>query len=169
MPTFLAQASDWTALQTEIETDPAGLGYAGKPAPAVAALLNTPGDRLATPQPWTRPAPHVPLSAVIQWAAQPDGSSPAPITTITDAANDDADGTRGTCLAALRIFGAVGYLDVSHPINLRLIQDLATAGKITAGQQAGLLALGAAPASRAEQLWGAGTTITAEQLRRVGL
>ena len=168
MPDPTITAAGWTALQAEIATDPAKLGYAGLTAPAIAELLNTPGNLLPTPQPWTKPAPAVPIGQVIQWCATADGSTPGPIAAITDASANASDPARAACLSALRIFGSSPTFDVSDPTNLALLRGLVTAGKVTSNQEAALLSLGTTPASRAEQLWGPDVVITPDQVHRVG-
>lgn len=165
----------FATLAAEISTDPQTLGYAGQTDPAIANLMNTPGSLLATPKSgtgWTKPQPLVQLSQVLTWAASPDLTvsppSPAPIIAVSAGAVNAADALQGQCQAAMILLQqwAGATLDLSLTAILQLIGALQAGGKFTANQQATLLALGVVPCSRAETLFGVGTTVLWTDVKR---
>jgi len=163
--------NDYGELGSEVSLDPAALGYAGKTAEQVLALLNTPGNLLSSPRTgagWTKPRPLVPVSNLLQWAATPDGGTPGPFAAIQAGANNASDPLQAICIAALKLFGSVDILDLSDPTNVALVAALESAGKVTANQEASLLALALIPCSRAEEVFGPGALVSRDDLRHVG-
>jgi len=162
---------DYTALRTEVSTDPAGLGYAGKTQGQVRDLLNTPGNLLAPPQPWTKDVRYVPLAALLIYAG---------LTSLFDALSTAAGNTaltaaqRSAAHAALTIFQAGAPLDThdprifgTGPTPAGIVDVLAALPGVPATLKADLLGLAQVPASRAEALFGPGTTVTLDDLYRV--
>jgi hypothetical protein len=71
---------------------------------------------------------------VFEWARTPDGSHPAPIAAINAAASSADDGTKGAAAQALRLFGLTGQVDLDNAPTVALLDQLAAAGLVTAGQ-----------------------------------
>lgn len=124
-------------LVSEIQTDPASLGYAGKTLVQDLALLNA--------QTFTRQGA-IAMGAVLGWLA-----SNSLLTAIKAASGDNA--------AAFLLALNQPTLDVTITGMDTLVTALATAGTISAAQKTALYALGSIPTSRAEILWGVGTVI----------
>jgi hypothetical protein len=143
------------ALLAEINADPAGLGYgpfrsAGNDA-GIVKLLNDRTRGLTVPQvaSW---------SAVLKWLAQQGYRSK-----LQDASTTAAAANRDAALAILDlIHGAAPGFDVTDAAMVALFNAV-----IPAASQAALLALGNVPASRAEVLFGYGTTPTDKDVSRV--
>lgn len=147
-------------LSAEISTDPQRLGYAGKGDADVAALLNNANAAWSV---YVQLAP----TSLLKWAAN------GPMQQIQDFANLTTNNAslRAICMAALQIFNLGSPLDLTDPqINGTggMLQTLEAGGVITSAQLSALLANGLGsktPCSRAEVLWGAGTTITHSDVR----
>ena len=151
---------DLAALKTELQTDPAALGYAAaiEHDAALVCLLNARRAELAAV------VPLLPITSVLKWAA------PGPLQQLTDYAADTSKPAtwRSVCMAALKLFGMTSPLDLSDPDingNAGMVQGLAAAGVLTESQVAALLALqNRAPASRAEVLFGADVVVSERQV-----
>jgi len=150
---------DYKLLNTEITTDPLGLGYAPFIASGndqgLADLLNRKDDANSVV------VPIIPVSRVLEWAGTRQGAASSPMKAITAAANDSSSPVQGVAQVALRVFGTLQSIDLSRPAVAGMVQGLTLGGVITSAQRDALLALqNASPASRAEVLFGGGTTVT---------
>lgn len=146
---------DPTALHAELSTDPLALGYAAKIGAddwlGCAGLLNAKNYTLVG---------SILVSVFAGWAAQ-TGMRAA----IEDASVNTASPLRSSALAVLDILrGAATSLDLSSSAqgqaNIGMLNAWVSAGALTAANEAALMALATSPASRAEVLWGAGTTVS---------
>ena len=153
---------DYTALGSEIRTDPMALGYAASVTAGsdtgVAALLNQRPGTFNPVKTWTASAPVLPLTKVLQWAAA------GPLAAITAGQTTGGPGAstaiKSACMAAITLInGPFSSFDVSDPNNTGLISGLVAGGIITSTDQTNLLNLANVPASRAEVLFGVGTVI----------
>jgi hypothetical protein len=150
------------ALAAEIANDPLGLGYANQGDAAVCSLLNAAHDG------YTASNPLVPLSTLAIWAAKTGVRAK-----IEAAAADANSAVRAPCLALRDLFAGLSgpAFDTGNADNLAMADALVSAGVLVDGSnnslKAALVALGnKGPASRAEVLFGAGTVITPEDIRR---
>jgi hypothetical protein len=142
-------------LRAELTDDPMKLGYAVKLAAdddqGAADLLNQ--QRLE----FSKTVPSVPLQKVLKW-----GALTGALASIRAAADDPASPVRAAALASLTLLsGAVSQaIDLSDSDILAMVDAFVAAGVVTAAQRQSLLALRtAAPASRAEMLWGDGAVV----------
>jgi hypothetical protein len=150
------------ALAAETANDPLVLGYAGRGDGALCELLNAPHED------FTAHNPLVPLAALAIWAAKTGVRAK-----IEAAAADAASPVRAPCLALRDLFAGLGgpAFDLSNPDNLDMADALVQAGVLVGALgnslKAALLALGdKSPASRAEVLFGPGTVVTVDDIRR---
>ncbi|SRR5579884_2586314 len=142
--------TDSNALKTELATDFAALGYAGKGDVDIAALINAQNPKFSVRQ------PVVPVWRLLAWAAQ--NGRFAAIQTEADAGTK---GVKSIALAAMKVFGTVADFDVDDAGAKALLGAMVQAGVLTADDQTAFAALGdRSPASRAEVLWGPGTVVS---------
>lgn len=145
-------ALDLAVLANELRTDPAGLGYAPLLASgsdgALADLLNR-QDRAGR-----RP---VAVRDLLRW-----GAKSGVLADIVAASQNltAAKAIRAVSLAALKLLDRLDTLDLDDADIRAMVDGLAAAGVLTAAQRTELLALGDAPVSRAEQLFGLGVTVS---------
>jgi hypothetical protein len=149
---------DSTALATEIHTDPLTLGYAalitsGADA-SIAAILNQRPGSFSPAKTWTAAAPLVPIATVLQWGAT------GPLAAISAAQTSAIAGIPAVAIASILGFQALTTFDVSDAKNLASLAGFVAASVLTQSQVNALVALGFAPASRAEVLWGLGTVVS---------
>lgn len=132
-------------LNTELHTDPLGMGY--------AALMPTcPGNVADKLNAQTRTiARSVSMPAFLAWAA-----SNGMRAVLQDKANATGDALRSSALAMLDIIGNSTSLDLSSSTigqgNLSMLQAWVAAGAMTQVQHDALVALASQPCSRAQEL-----------------
>lgn len=156
---------DYKLLNTEITTDPLGLGYAPFVASGndqgIADLLNRKNDAYLVI------VPVIPVSRVLEWAGTRHGAASSPMKAITAAANDDSSPVQDVAQVALRVFGTLQSIDLSRLATAGMVQGLTLAGIFTSAQRDALLALqNVSPSSRAEVLFGAGVLLTSNDVAR---
>lgn len=146
-------------LSAEIATDPAGLGLpdmaAARDWAGIAAALNVPSPS------YSKQVPKVPIAFVLMWAA--GGPLEELVTGQTAAA---AAQIRSICRACVLIFSSPStvYLDLADARNTTMLGALVAAGVLTTGDRDSCLALmTVTPASRAEQAFGDGASVTYDQ------
>ena len=142
---------DHVKLRTELQTDPAALGYAPLVAAgsdgAVADLLNRANRSGRRP---------VSVRDLLRWAAKT-----GVLADIVGASQSAVmpKGARAVALAALKLLERLDTLDLDD-LDIRAMLDaLVAAGVMTAVQRDDLLTLGNATVSRAEQLFGLGAIV----------
>lgn len=133
---MMLTATQYALLKTELQSDPASLGYAAKIAAhdfaGVAALL------ASTNAAWTCTQPQIPLTLLLQWYAGGPGQKIADYA--ANASNNAAQ--RSVCIAAALMFnGAMPYLDLSQKANQTMLTSLVSGGVLSATDQTNLLAL----------------------------
>jgi hypothetical protein len=154
----------YPALATEINTDPANLGYAqfadiGCDA-CIANLLNQAPSSFTPPQTWTFVEPIISNFTLLIWAA-----SNSVLSTISAGASSTNASIASVCQAVmLMLQGVVSGLDITNSNNLTMISALVTAGILTADQQTSLLSLANQPATRAQFLFGGGVVVQASDV-----
>lgn len=149
---------DYSALKSEITTDPKSLGLAGKSDAEMASLLNAPNAAFMAVNPL------LPLTALGIWAAKTGVRAK-----VEQAALNNVSPVQSPCLAIRDLLVTMNGppFDVSNADNQAMVAALVSAGVMTAEQQTELAALGnKSPASRAEVLFGVDTIISE---RDVGL
>jgi hypothetical protein len=154
----------YAALASEINTDPTALGYAplvtlGSDA-VLAALLNQRPGSFSPAKTWTTPAPLIPIATVLQWGAT------GPLAAIQAAQTSQIAGIPSIAIASILGFQSLATFDVSDARNLQSLAIFVQAGVLTQAQVNALLALGVAPASRAEVLFGIGTTVGLSEISK---
>jgi hypothetical protein len=139
-----------TALGDELRNDPAGLGYAPLLAlgadEALAKLLNLRG------RPGRRP---VTVRGLLRWGATSGVLSDL----VTSSQGASSRAARAVSLAFLRLLDRLDSLDLDDADIRAMVDALVLAGVLTAAQRTELMALGAAQVSRAEELFGPGTSV----------
>lgn len=151
---------DYTALASEISTDPESLGYAAFVTAGndqdIANLLNQRPETFSPPVTWTSSQPYVPLSSVLLWA----GTGPYQ-SLVAGSTNDDASiaAACGAALATFRLPSIESFL-VTGTDQQSLLNALVTATVLTQDQVDALVNLQNVPASRAEVLFGIGTVVS---------
>jgi hypothetical protein len=148
---------DLTALANEIKTDPITLGYAALVASGsdagIAALLNQRPETFSPSKTWTAARPLIPIATVLQWGAT------GPLAAIQAAQTSQIPGVPSIAIASILGFQALPTFDVSSPANLQSLAIFVQASVLTQAQVDSLKALGFAPASRAEVLFGLGSSV----------
>ncbi len=139
-------------IRSELQADPAGLGYAAHLAAredaTLAALLNNPS--LGTPLP--KPVP------IGQFALAAAGIG---LRAKIEAGSLTTDPPAGLCKTLLELITVSPHISVFDPANgLSLMATLKDAGVITTQDVAVVTAIVTQPASRAENLWGVGTVVS---------
>lgn len=129
-------SAQYALLKTELQSDPAVLGYAARIAAndyaGIAALLAS-----SNPD-WTCTQPQIPLTLLLQWYAGGPGQK------IADYAANTSNNAalRSVCIAASLLFnGAMPYLDMSQKANQNLLTSLVSGGVLDSTDQTNLLAL----------------------------
>lgn len=137
-------------LQSEITNDPAGLGYAGKTSQQIVDLINAARESITI-------SVVVPKATVLQVI----GLGP-----FRAAALSEPKRTGWLeSLANIRSL-EIGIVPSDAGVSALLTSAVAD-GVLTADEKATLDALGTRTGSRAEQLWGAGTVVTLNDVARV--
>ena len=145
-----------TQLKTELQTDPAGLGYAAHVphAPGILAeLLNAPSATLAK----TRMVTARGIMASY-------GLGPAAGAAFMDKLEVLSAGVPAIKWA-MKFLQTEAGIDVGEPATQLMLTSLIGAGGITAAEIDGIKAMALQPASRAEVLFGAGTQISEADVR----
>jgi hypothetical protein len=140
-------------LLTEIQTDPAGLGYAGAGASIIHEKINRDGS--ASVETWiVSPVPR-------SW----DKGALLNLLSTTEAAalQDFLDGATQEGKALRFKLSQANQVDMAHPINRETVAALAPAVISTATRDA-MLRLGEVRQSRALELWG--EAVSLEQIRQ---
>ena len=143
-------------LKTELQTDPAGLGYAAHTphAPGILAeLLNAPSATLAK----TRMVTARGIMASY-------GLGPAAGAAFMDKLEVLSAGVPAIKWA-MKFLQTEAGIDVGEPATQLMLTSLIGAGGITAAEIDGIKAMALQPASRAEVLFGAGTQISEADVR----
>jgi hypothetical protein len=158
---------DYTALKTEIETDPAGLGYCvdgvRKPDPEILALINAVDTR------WTyRPeAGKIPLTNLLGYLTRTgimarlrrleNAIFPAHL---ADAPQETKDILQSCGIAVPLLFttSGIGNIDIDNSDTQAIAGALLQAGIINQTEYDGILALSDLPTSRAIYLFGDAVT-----------
>ncbi len=143
-------------IRSELQADPAGLGYsahvAARDDTALAAMLNSPSFGATMPKP----------VAIGQFALAAAGIG---LRAKIEAGSLTTDPPAGLCKTLLELITVSPHISVFDPLNgLALMTTLKDAGIITA-QDAGIVtAIVTQPASRAENLWGVGAAVSVDQV-----
>lgn len=154
------------ALRTELQQDPAGLGYAATLAEgAIGSVVGAINLRRAE---WTARKPLIPVWELAKWAAQGGRHEK-----LEGAVASAPAGIKSVAAVALRMIDAPlmpgATFDVDEPAVAALVDVLITATVLASDDKAALLALGSqTPASRAEVLWGYGVVVTDIQVQQAG-
>lgn len=137
--------TDYTALSTEITTDPEGLGYSGKTYPEIADLLNTVG-----------------LSSEQIGAGAVDGQELSKAVVISEYLSL-TDAARAGWTAILT--AGNGQIDAGDS---NVVAQIAAIWGVGTTTRANLLALATRSASRAEVLFGSGVIISKFDVAEAG-
>jgi len=145
-----------TQLKTELQTDPAGLGYAPHipHAPGTLAdMLNAQSATMAKPRMITA------RGIMASYGLGPAAGA---------AFMDKLEGLSAGVPAikwAMKFLQTEAGIDVGEPATQLMLTSLIGAGGITAAEIDGIKAMALQPASRAEVLFGAGTQISEADVR----
>lgn len=146
------------ALKAELETDPTSRGYAGASDVQRASLLNA--KTLRGFVPITELASYCAKNgitgAVMALLEVPLGGTDSPPASLTV----QTKGVLHTVLSLIQIDFRLNAADADDPSFVAACDALVALGAMTAQQKTDVLALGEARRSRAEVLWGDGTTVT---------
>lgn len=141
---------DYTALATEINTDPLTLGYAALVSSGsdqgIAILLNANNYTLQGP---------VPMTDVFIWLGEN-----ALTVTIQGIAATSGPLQNNAATFLLAVQGGSAVLDVTNSAIVAMVAAFVTAGTFTQSVQDALFAMGQVPASRAEVLFGSGVSVS---------
>jgi len=144
------------ALKTELQTDPAGIGYAPHipHAPgALADLLNAQSDSMAKER-----------MVTARGVMASYGLGPTAGAAFLDKLESLSAGVPAIKWA-MKFLQTEAGIDVGEPATQSMLTSLIGVGGITANEVNGVKAMALQPASRAEVLFGAGTQITEADVR----
>jgi hypothetical protein len=142
-------------LLSEIQTDPAALGYAGAGASVIHALINAEGS--ASVEAWVPSPTPMPRSK---------GEFLNLMSTAEAAAMQDLlDGGTSEGKALRFKLGQSDGIDMSQVVNRDMVAALATAGVLSAATRDAMLRLGEVRQSRALELWG--EAVSLKQIKQV--
>lgn len=148
---------DYAVLKTELQTDPKALGYAPLIASGSDGAL---ADKLNAKTISGRKP--VDVKTLLRWGAS--SGVLADIVTNSSSAGDKK--VRSICIATLKLLERLDTLDLDDAGIRALVDALVTGGVMTAAQKDELLALGNAPVSRTEELFGIGVVVGHEDVAK---
>jgi hypothetical protein len=142
-------------LLSEIQTDPAGLGYAGAGASIIHGLINAEGS--ASVEEWIPSPTEKPLNKGYFLEVIPKAEK-AKLYDLINSGTPDGK--------ALKFdLDQSDVIDMSRPAFRQTVTDLATAEVISVGTRDAMLRLGEVRKSRAYELWG--EAVSLEQIKQV--
>jgi len=156
---------DYLALKNELQIDPQGIGYvpflASSPG-IVVNLINAPTASMVRERYVTVRT----MLAELGVAGAVIAEKLSGFAALAPLADPNAEGLRIATKWAMRFIDSDGQgLDVGHPNTQGMVDALAAGGVLTTAEANSLKALALQPASRAEVLFGAGTSITEADVR----
>lgn len=140
-----------TQLKAEITGDPANMGYAGKAAAQVVAIINAPKAGVTFPK-------IVDVATILGVMIEAPGR-------IARFADSTKTGEWNQILANIRSLKE-GFRPSDAPV-AAMLQKALNEAVITSAEKATIEALGLRPGSRAEELWGEGTVVSLNNVARV--
>lgn len=153
--------AQYQTLKTEIQTDPASLGYAAKLAGSdlvgVANLLAT------TNSAWSYINPIIQLNQLLIWAGS------GPFQKLQDYANNTANiaGLRSVCMTAIALLnGSASFIDMSITSNQNMLNSLVSNNILSATDQANFVTMQTvSPCTRAQYILKGNYTTTDADVR----